>query len=600
MWGLPLRSMAAVTAAIVCVVAAMATQPVGDPLREALRDEQVAGIVWTTIDGPVTRSGAAGLSNRTTGQPMLPGNRVHVGSVTKTFIAVGILKLVSDGKLRLDDPVEPLLPAVRFGNAWAGTHPVRVRHLLDHTAGLEDARIWQVFSSRSTPDQPLGEVFTRDPSVLELRTPPGEVFSYSNMGYTLAAMIIEQVTGERYEHWLGRELLDPLGMKDSTFGFVSQQGPSGDPRLAWGHLGDGTLAAALPVAVRPSTQFSTTAADMARFARFLMSDGRIGDRMIVRDDLLRQMGQVADTAAARAGLKTGYALGLAKRDRAGSVGLCHQGDTVGYHALLCIYPAEQKAFFLALNSDGDGIDLPRFHRILLDRTAPQRARPSDPGKVAEGLNQWAGHYRPLVSRFAIGRYAEVLDGGVKLRAETGRLVLERSGKAPLTLHPLGAGLFRATDRIEPSHVLYIGDGTAILSDGQRTFRKVSSIAHYGLWLNFGFGLVAAAYLLLSLPLLALKGRRSFAEPALLCLLAFLPSAFLLYRLPFSQWGDVTGASLFLFAATAALPVGLLVQMLKAGRQRYTLWQAEMVAGLGVLQWLAVLAWFGLVPFRLWH
>src|SRR5690606_33140698 len=151
----------------------------------------------------------------------------------KTLIATGLLQLVTAGQVDLDAPVVRYLPALHMPNRWQATDPVRVRQLLDHTAGLDDIRLWQMFSTRATPDTPLLDAFSRDPSLLVIRTPPGTRFSYSNMGYTVAGMVIEAVTGERYETWLDRELLHPLGMHDSTFGFTTQVGPDADPRLAW-------------------------------------------------------------------------------------------------------------------------------------------------------------------------------------------------------------------------------------------------------------------------------------------------------------------------------------------------------------------------------
>ncbi len=568
-------------------------------LAGALRDERVAGITWSVVNGAETSVGAEGFSNRPAGTRMMPDDKVQVGSVTKTFIAVGILRLVSEGRLALDTPVEAILPDIRFRNSWSKTDPVRVRHLLDHTAGLEDGRLWQIFSSQTTPDQPLGMVFAKDRSVLDLRTRPGEVFSYSNLGYTLAAMVIEKVAGDRYESWLAREILAPLDMKDSSFAFVSQSGDYRDARLAWGHLGDGTQAGALPTAVRPAGQFTTTAADMAKFARFLMGDGRVAGRTLVRSQLLRQMGHVSGTSAANAGLSTGSALGLTMRDREGRLGLCHQGDTIGYHALMCIYPSEQKAFFLALNSDGDGVDLPRFHRILLEYLAPRRiaAAASPPGiRPPRDLD---GYYMPLVSRFAIERYADILDGGVTLRSQPDHFVLERSGKPPLRLHPLGGNLFRASDRVAASHVLFWKDGTDMLSDGQRTFVRISAAARLVMWGSLVAGLAGLAWLLLSAPVLALLGWRRFTEPAFLSLLAFAPAGLLMYRLPFSQWGDLSLASAALCLATIALPLALILQCVRAIRVRYSLWQADLLAALCASQWLAVLAFFGLVPLRTW-
>ena len=308
-------------------------------IETALREEGIAGAVWATVDSDgAIRTGAAGARNVVTGEAMVPDNKVHVGSIAKLVIATGMLQLVSAGRVDLDAPVGRYLPALEFDNRWTGA-PVRVRHLLDHTAGLDDARLWQVLSARATPDSALVEAFSRDPSLLEVRIPPGSRYSYSNMGYTVAAMVIEAVTRERYEAWLDRELLRPLGKADSTFGLTTQVGADADPRLAWGHLDIATPAPALPVYVRPPGQFTTTAHDLALFAKFLMGDGRVGGKTIVTPSLLRAMGRASTTEAARAGLLAGYGLGLGRRDRHGVVGLCHGGDVIGFHAMLCLFPS---------------------------------------------------------------------------------------------------------------------------------------------------------------------------------------------------------------------------------------------------------------------
>lgn len=568
-------------------------------LQMALRDEQAAGVAWSIADGSRQSSGALGFSNAVTLTPMTTGHKVHVGSIAKTMIALGLLQLVSERRLTLDTPVQQILPEMAFQNPWAGKRPILVRHLLDHTSGLEDARIWQVFSARSTPDMPLAAAFSRDPSVLHIRTPPGETFSYSNMGYVLAAMVIERVSGERYEVRLARELLRPLSMSDSTFAFTSQTGPYRDPRLAWGHLGNGALATAIPSALRPAAQFTTTAADMAKLARFLMSDGTVDGRRLIDVRLLRAMGHPQGTLAVRSGLGTGYGLGLVTRDREGTVGYCHQGDTFGYHALLCIYPTEQKAFFLALNRDGDGLDLQRFHRILLRATGPRIHQPKQAIRPAPDLSRWAGHYQPLVSRFAIERYADLLDGGAKVQFAHDRLLLERSGRDPVALVPIGDNLLRADDRVEASHVLIERGRDQILSDGQRSFRKVSPVAGGLLWTNLGLGLAGLAYFLLVIPVMVALGRRNLVQPVLVVLLAFAPAGYLIYRLPFAAWGDLTAGSGLLAVLSAALPLALAGQIWLAMRRRPTLWRGDVIAAGLALQWLAVSGYFGLVPIRLW-
>ena len=292
---------------------------------------------------------------------------------------------------------------MKFDNPWPD-RPVQVRHLLDHTAGLDDMRLWQLFSTQPTPDTPLLEAFSRDPSVLAIRSRPGSTFSYSNMGYTLAAMVIEAVTRERYESWLDRELLRPLGMRDSTFRFTTQLGPGADPRLAWGHHDMVSPAPALPVYLRPAGQFTTTARDLALFAKFLMGDGRIDGRTIVNPGLLRAMGRASTTDAARAGLKVGYGLGLKRRDRHGVVGLCHDGSVVGFHAMLCLFhqperPGQQatqrgKAFVIVHNTDGDGVDTGRFDALLVQALSIPTLPVAQLARAPRNVADWQGRQLP--------------------------------------------------------------------------------------------------------------------------------------------------------------------------------------------------------------
>jgi CubicO group peptidase (beta-lactamase class C family) len=591
-------------------------------MEGALREEGLAGVVWALVegDGPA-RVGAAGASHVPSGRAMTRETRVHVGSVAKTVLALGVLRLVSEGRLALDAPVEALLPGLRFDNPWPDS-PVRVRHLLDHTAGLEDGRLWQLFTSRATPDTPLREAVTRDPGVLRLRTRPGEVFSYSNLGFTLAALVVEVVTGERYEAHLDRALLAPLGMHESTFGFTTQAGPDADPRLAWGHEDALTVHAAVPLFVRPASQFTTTAGDLARLARFLLGDGRVEGRPFVREELLRAMGRVEETQAARAGLRAGYALGLQRRDRHGAVGLCHGGSIVGFHAMLCLYPEAGKAFAVVHDTDKEGADYGRFEALLV-RALALPAAPSRPAAGATSLagapagdaEAWLGRYVPAPTRFPAFEYVEALTGSVHLgRGDGGALALTPLGGDARALRPAGGPLLVAEGRLEPSHVLLAGEGgERLLSNGQHSFRRVPAA---GFWLgagSLGAGLLGLLWFLVGVPLrgvvhgvLRRRGAggprgRNWRVPGTLAAGLLLAPAPLLLTQDMMRLGEPTPGAVLLWLATLLLPVGMAWQAWRSARDAEGAGsRADLVAALGVLQWCGVLLAHGALPFALWR
>ncbi len=576
-------------------------------IERLLQDNGLTGAVWSTVapDGTIAVD-AVGVKVARTGEPLRSDDRVHVGSVTKTLLATGILKLVSDGRLALETPISRYLPQLVFDNPWATSEPIRLRHLLDHTAGLDDARLWQVFSLKPEADAPLAEAFSRDPTLLRVRSRPGSRFSYSNMGYVLLGMVIESTTGERYERYLDDHLLRPLGMRDSTFAFVSQAGPRADARLAMGHFENGVPQAAVPSYLRPATQFTTTAADMASFGRFLMSDGRIDGAPFIDPALLRAMGRPFETEAARAGLAAGYALGLGRRDRHGAVGSCHAGNTVGYRAMLCVFPEQQKAFFIAMNADSETANYERFHALLVRALKLDAVALAGAGMPSADVADWEGIYIPAPPRMASFAWLATVFDFVRVSWDGTHLRLRSLQSDDKTLAPQGGLLFRATDRATASHVFLTSvDGESVLSDGLKNYERTSLAKIALLWASLCGGILGLLIIVIS-GTVHLLSRRLTPSGAIfapyLTVVALLLPLPLFVQQSFLQLGDVTIASVTLAVVTAALPVGMIIGLARQLRTRTPGMMAviDAAAMLAVLQWTIVLASWDLVPLRLWH
>ncbi len=571
-----------------------------------LKQQGLMGAVWATVDpdGRITVD-AAGIKDARSGQLLGPDDRVHIGSVVKTLIATGVLRLVTERRLSLDTPVALLLPDVALHNPWEASHPLLLRHLLDHTSGLDDARLWQVFSLEARPDTPLSASLGRDPLPLRVRSRPGTRLSYSNMGYTLLGMVIEAVAGERYEAYLDAQLLHPLGMQNSSFQFISQTGPQADTQLAMGHFENGVTQAAVPSYLRPPGQFTTTAADMARFARFLMSNGEIDGAPFVDHQLLRAMGKPSKTEAATAGLEAGYGLGLSRRDRHGVIGRCHVGTTVGYRANMCLFPDEQKAFFISMNADVETADYERFDKLLISTLGVRAADPATQADPPAGIADWAGIYALSPNRTESFAYLDLVLNFAMLRWDGARLHLEPFQSAAKSLSPAGGMLFRSHDRATASHVLLTSsDGRRVISDGLSTFEQVSRWRMAALWASLAAGLSGLVYLVLAGVLRTVRRRLRSSDPLFVPFLSavalVLPVPFFLGQ-SFLQLGDLTVASALLAVVTAVLPLAMLVGLGLYFRRRPAGAVAVLdgLAMLAVFQWAIVLAAWGLMPLQLW-
>ncbi|HET9445309.1 MAG TPA: serine hydrolase domain-containing protein, partial [Steroidobacteraceae bacterium] len=576
-------------------------------IERALHDNGLVGAVWSQItpNGAIEVD-AAGLKDARTGTRLSAEDRVHVGSIAKVLLATGVLRLVSENRLDLEAPVTHLLPRLKFENPWETSDPIRVRHLLDHTSGLDDARLWQVFSMRPQADTPLAAAFPGAAGLLRVRSRPGSRFSYSNMGYGLLGMLIESGTGERYERYLNEHLLTALAMRQSTFLFTSQVGPGADPRLAMGHFEDRAPHAAVPAYLRPATQFTTTAKDMALLSRFLMSDGRIDGKPFISPALLQQMGRPHGTEAERAGLPAGYGLGLARRDRHGTIGKCHEGNTVGFLAMLCLFPQQQKAFFIALNADSETADYEQFNALLIDALGVSAEQAQASAAPAHDIAEWDGIYVPAPNRFATFAWLDTVFSFVSVSWSGTHLQLGQLQSADKVLAPHGGLLFRASDRATASHVLLkSADGSRILSNGFQTFERISTAKIGALWTSLGAGVLGLIYILFSGLARLMTRRLSASQPVFapfMVVIALLLSLPLFFGQSFLQLGDLTVASATLAAATALLPLAMLVCLGQQIRRpaRGTLATLDVAAALAVLQLTLILAAWGLVPLRLWN
>src|SRR6056297_1764895 len=574
-----------------------------EKLKKAVTNENLMGAVWSTISDDIVTIGATGLNNADTKEILEKNDRVLIGSVTKTLIATGILRLASQGKLDIETPVYKILPNISFINPWREDNPVTIRDLLNHTSGIEDSRFWQVFSTESTSSTPLEYIFSKNPSVLKVRTVPSTRFSYSNIGYSLLGLIIEKTTQEPYETYLDKNLLVPLDMENSTFQFTTQKGMHIDPGLAMGHFDDGTTQENIPMFLRPAGQFTTTAKDMALFARFLMSDGTINGKPFIDKALLNQMGNPTSTESYKNGLKSGYQFGLSYRDRYGVVGKFHRGNTMGYRATFYLFPEQKKGFFISYNTDSETADYEKFNTIFTNHlgiTKHEKQKTKD--DLAPSIKEFDGYYKMNPIRFKMFAYLDLLFNSIKVKLENNKLVIKSIQNEDYDLLPVGDNLFRKRDRVKASHVFYKNDNTPMISDGLVTYEKVSSFYLGLMWLSLILGLVGIMiilfrgfYLLIQKQLF--KRYQVITLPFLSIIGLLIPLPFLLNQ-SFLNLGDFTFANVLLAIVTGFLPLAMIFGSRKIFKNK-TL-TIETAGTLFVLQWTLVLIYWGVLPFRLWH
>jgi len=273
----------------------------------------------------------------------------QAASISKPVAAAGALRLVDEGRLDLDADVSKILKSWKLPeNSFTEGHPVTLRGLLSHTAGL---------TVHGFPGYARGEDIPKTVGVLDgsgntpavvADTMPGAIWRYSGGGYTVAQLLVEEVTGRSFADAMQRSILDPMGMNGSTYAQPLPDSLAGD--VAAAHGWDGSVIDGLwhTYPEGAAAGLWTIPTDLARFALGITSAYR-GERDAV-------ITQPAATQMLTPHLTDDYGLGLGIVGEGDALRFSHGGSNAGYRCYFVMYPRTGDGAVVMTNADG-GADL---------------------------------------------------------------------------------------------------------------------------------------------------------------------------------------------------------------------------------------------------
>jgi CubicO group peptidase (beta-lactamase class C family) len=242
-------------------------------LKAYYRAKEPGGTVTILRRGEVVYSGSIGLANLTHGVPFSSATPANIGSISKQFTAFAVALLEQQGALSVSDDVRQYLPYLRdYGT------PVRLVHLLNHTSGYRE--IFRTFPMKGVRGLWLREeLIASAQRQLQLQSPPGAEYRYSNTGYLLLAEVIERVTHMPFPKWMKLHVFDPLGMKNTM---ISTRPGQVIPGSAQGYRRSGQEFSQEQdtSAFYGASSIYSTAGDVARWLRNF-SDAAVGGRELI-------------------------------------------------------------------------------------------------------------------------------------------------------------------------------------------------------------------------------------------------------------------------------------------------------------------------------
>ncbi len=356
--------------------------------------EEIPGVSAAIVDDQtVLWAGGFGLADPGRDAPATAETVYSICSISKLFTSVAVMQLRDAGKTRLDDPIEKHLPWVTIEKTFAGAPPITVEGILTHSAGLpreSDYPYWSApdfrFPTREQIQARIGEQQTLYRSA--------ERFQYSNLGLTLAGELVAALSGESYDAYVRRSILQPLGLA-STYPEMPRELIGS--RLALGHSAVTREGVRKPVpffetrGIAPAAGYASTVSDLARFAAWQFRILDTGESEVLPANTLREMHRVHWVDP---DWETHWGLGFSVSRAKDRTFVGHGGSCPGFRSQLQLQTDQRIATVFMANASG--VNTGRYTQGMYDIMAPailaarkdtSAAKPHDPS-----LDRYAGTY----------------------------------------------------------------------------------------------------------------------------------------------------------------------------------------------------------------
>lgn len=462
-------------------------------VKDAMGRDHIAGVTVSVVqNGQIVLKKGYGFASLNPARAVDPDRTLfRIGSITKTFTWIAVMKEVEAGRMRLDQPINLYLPEKVQVKDQGFDQPIRVINLMDHSPGFEDRALGQLFEDNFDRVRPL-EVYLRQERPHRVRT-PGAISSYSNYGAALAGEAAAYTSGKPYERLIEDEILGPARMAHTTFRephpvkaglpgpMPATLAPDVSDAFRWSGTGFQRRAYEYIEQVAPAGAGSSTAGDMARYMLLQLGGGSLEGQTVYGP---------ATAQAFRTAIRptppnvNGWAHGLVVQTLPGGFkGYGHDGGTLSFFSNMLVVPQLNLGIFISTNTESGAALSARLAPAVLQQfyVRPQSfPRAASPDLAAQGA-LFKGYY--LGTRRAYsgleGFVLRIARAGVNVGVSSdGRLILsDMSGaSAWVPEGPVEDGRFIAPQD-ESRLVFLMKDGRAVgflPGSGSVLYKRVSN------------------------------------------------------------------------------------------------------------------------------
>lgn len=289
-------------------------------------------------------SNAYGYADVEAGREMTVDTVCRVESISKSVTAWGVMKLLEDGQIQLDEPVDQYLANWEIPKSRFSEEEITIRQLLSHSSGMPLGTIGLEYS----PEDSIPSLENSLSRQAKLVREPGTAFEYSNVGFNLLELLIEEVTGAKFSDYMEEEVLEPLGMNSARFEWSEDI----DPEVPTGYDLKGAPVPLYVYSEKGSGGMFAHVEDVARFVMAGMEGSKLTESRVLQSSSMEEMyTPVMDISGIYGMVAEGYGLGyFIENTPEGKKAVFHGGQGHGWMTHFHSFPEEGEAIVILTNS----------------------------------------------------------------------------------------------------------------------------------------------------------------------------------------------------------------------------------------------------------